>query len=76
MANSKRKDLSIKRVKKIDRLDLRLSSSEKELLKKAAALKHEKVSDYVRVLILNEAKRFIEERESIQIGRASCRERV
>jgi len=68
MPNSKKKDLNIKRVKKVERLDLRLSRSEKDLLKKAAALRHEKVSDYVRVLILNEAKRFIEERESILLS--------
>jgi len=68
MPNSKKKDLSVKRIKKGDRLDLRLSHSEKELLKKAAALRHEKVSDYVRVFILNEAKRFIEERESILLS--------
>jgi len=68
MPTSKKKDLKVQRVKKGERLDLRLSHSEKELLKRAAALRHEKVSDYVRVLILNEAKRFIEERESILLS--------
>ncbi|HXF91074.1 MAG TPA: DUF1778 domain-containing protein [Candidatus Nitrosotenuis sp.] len=49
--------------RKTHRLDLRLSPREKELLKKAAALRHEKVSDYVRVIVLNEAKRLIDQNE-------------
>jgi|GEM_PF-1224641 len=68
MPSSQKKDIGVKRVKKLDRLDLRLSRGEKELLKKAAALKHEKVSDYVRVLVLNEAKRIVEESESITLS--------
>ena len=68
MPSSQKKDIGVKRVKKLDRLDLRLSRGEKEHLKKAAALKHEKVSDYVRVLVLNEAKRIVEESESITLS--------
>lgn len=68
MGNIKEKAKASLRSRKTDRLDLRLSQSEKALLKKAAALRHEKVSDYVRVIALNDAKRLIEQNESILLS--------
>jgi len=56
--------------KKNTRLDLRLSLTEKELLKKAAVLKHESVSDYVRVIALNEAKRAVDASSSTILSEA------
>jgi uncharacterized protein (DUF1778 family) len=56
--------------KKNTRLDLRLSLTEKELLKKAAVLKHESVSDYVRVIALNEAKRVVDASSTVFLSEA------